>query len=79
MKRQDYLALLLTMPHDWILGSLQSPSVHMTETHIKLHAIALRRLRLNTIKEAFRTIESLTKADLANYPAWYKLREEATK
>lgn len=33
--------------------------------------------RINTIKEAFKTIETLTKADFANYPTWHKLREEA--
>lgn len=35
--------------------------------------------RIDIIKEAFRTIETLTKADFANYPAWYKLREDIIK
>jgi hypothetical protein len=35
--------------------------------------------RIDTIKEAFKTIESLTKSDLVNYPTWYKLREDATQ
>lgn len=43
------------------------------------HIVKNKDDRIIAIKAAFKTIEELTKADLANYPPWYKLREEATK
>jgi hypothetical protein len=46
MKKQKYLALLMDMPTDWIISSMRDPSPYMTQTHIKLHAIALRRRRM---------------------------------
>jgi hypothetical protein len=45
MTRQKYLAALLSLlTVDEIKRSAASPSAYMTQTHIKLHYIALRRL-----------------------------------
>jgi hypothetical protein len=45
MTRQKYLAALLSLlTVDEIKRSAASPSVGMTQTHIKLHFVALRRL-----------------------------------
>jgi hypothetical protein len=45
MKRQKYLAALMgLLTVDEIKRSAASPSAYMTQTHIKLHYIALRRL-----------------------------------
>lgn len=48
MKKQKYLKLLMEMPTDWIISSMHDPSPYMTKTHIKLHAIALRRRKIMT-------------------------------
>ena len=45
MTRQKYLAALMgLLTIDEIKRSAASPSAYMTQTHIKLHYIALRRL-----------------------------------
>ena len=45
MTRQKYLvALLSLLTVDEIKRSAAAPSAYMTQTHIKLHFIALRRL-----------------------------------
>jgi hypothetical protein len=45
MTRQKYLAALMgLLTVDEIKRSVASPSAYMTQTHIKLHYIALRRL-----------------------------------
>ena len=45
MTRQKYLAALMgLLTVDEIKRSAASPSAYMTQTHIKLHYIALRRL-----------------------------------
>jgi hypothetical protein len=45
MTRQKYLATLLSLlTVDEIKRSAAQPSAYMTQTHIKLHFVALRRL-----------------------------------
>jgi hypothetical protein len=45
MKRADYLRSLITLlTVDEIKKSAANPSAYMTDTHVKLHHIALRKL-----------------------------------
>jgi len=42
MKKQKYLKALLSQNSAWILKSALNPNKFMTDTHIKLHYIALK-------------------------------------
>jgi hypothetical protein len=42
--RKLYLETLLRQRPEWLRASMASPSAGMTRTHIRLHAVALRRL-----------------------------------
>jgi hypothetical protein len=42
-KKRQYLNALLKMDSEWILESLLSPSDCMSDIHIALHRIALRK------------------------------------
>lgn len=44
MKKQKYLALLLTIPVHIIIKSAANPNRFMTRTDVLLHYVALRRL-----------------------------------
>lgn len=41
--KQQYLALLLGMPVDWLMASAAQPSPYMTAMDVKLHYLAIRR------------------------------------
>jgi hypothetical protein len=43
MIKQAYLKALMQQPAGWVLKSARNPSPYMTQTHIKLHYLALRR------------------------------------
>lgn len=49
MQRQRYLDALMQQPSEWIRLSVETPTAHMTRTHIALHYIALRRRRINRV------------------------------
>ena len=42
MKKQKYLAFLMTLPAAWILASLSQPNKFMRPIDLALHRIALR-------------------------------------
>jgi hypothetical protein len=44
MKKQKYLAILLTIPVHTIIKSAANPNRFMTRTDVLLHYVALRRL-----------------------------------
>jgi hypothetical protein len=44
MKKQKYLAALLSQKPNWILLSANNPNHYMTKTQVLLHYIALRKM-----------------------------------
>lgn len=44
MTKAQYLRVVLTMPAAWIAASAATPGAYMTQTHVRLHRVALRRL-----------------------------------
>ena len=44
MIKQTYLKALMQQPAGWVLRSARNPNAYMTQTHIRLHYVALRRL-----------------------------------
>lgn len=42
--KRAYLSLLLQCRPDWIRSSMENPAPRMSKTHIRLHAVALRRM-----------------------------------
>jgi len=41
--KQKYLSLLMLQPRAWIIESMSNQSEYMSNTHIALHKIALRK------------------------------------
>jgi hypothetical protein len=52
MKKQEYLALAMTMPLDWLIKSTHNPGPNMRPIHVALCRIAIRRRS----RKAWRTI-----------------------
>ena len=50
MKRRDYLTELMRQRPEWLRGSMAEPTRYMTRTHVLLHAVALRRAKVELAK-----------------------------